>query len=304
MNLRTQPAIDASSLGTLFLDTTNDYTLVSSAKDSRGVEWFLIDVPDLGTGWVEAPKTHVRLSRLGGQVYVVNAAAISLLDAPSGSGDKLPILSSGEEGFLVGINRDGNFIQFELGGGLKGWLPTSAVTLRTDTPTDRIDLSQIPSAPAVTVPAGTTVTTTTVTTAFPQSFGLDIPHIVVNTGNLNIRSGPGAQYSVVITVPGGTELPVIGMAEDRVWYLVQGAFGRGWVNQEFTLFRGSINVVPIIHDFTATLAAPVAIVAGSAVTLYAAPGTNFGVIGRRASFGASGSAQSVIGAPLASSSPQ
>ncbi len=223
----------------------------------------------------------MRLSRLAGQVYVVNAANVSLLDAPSGSGNNLPILTSGDEGFLVGVNREGNFVQLELGGGLKGWLPIGAVTVRTDTPTDRIDLSQVPGAPTVTVTTGTIPGTTT-TTAFPQSFGLNIPHVVVNTGNLNIRSGPGAQYSVIITVPGGTELPVIGMAEDRVWFLVQGAFGRGWVNQEFTLFRGSIDVVPIVHDFTGTLAAPVAVVAGSAVTLYAAPGTNFGVIGNLA----------------------
>jgi uncharacterized protein YraI len=279
MNIRTQPAIDASTLGTLFSDPTNDYTLVSGAKDKRGVEWFLIDVPDVGTGWVEAPKTHVLLSRVSGQVYVVNAANISMLDAPNGSGSNLPILNSGDEGFLVGVNREGNFVQLELGGGLRGWLPTGSVTLRTDRPTDQIDLNQVPSAPAV-VTTGTIAGTTTAIIAFPQSFGLDTPHIVVNTGNLNIRSGPAAQFTIVATVPGGTELPVIGMAEDRVWFLVQGPFGRGWVNQEFTLFRGSIDVVPIVHDFTvATLTTPVAVVAGSGVTLYAAPGTNFGVIG-------------------------
>ncbi|MBI5669892.1 MAG: SH3 domain-containing protein [Chloroflexi bacterium] len=277
MNLRTQPNIDAPALGTLFLDPSNDYTLVSSARDSRGVEWFEIDHPELGTGWVEAPKTRIRLSRLAGQVVVVSSANISLLDAPSGSGNNLPVLSSGEEGFLIGVNREGNFVQVELGGGLKGWLPIGAITHRTDTPTDKIDLAAIPSAPVVVVPPGTTPTTPT--TAFPQSFGFDIPHIVINTGNLNIRSGPGAQYSVVVTVPGGTELPVLAMADDRVWFLVQGPFGRGWVNSEFTLFRGSIDVVPIIHDFVGTITAPVAIVAGSAVTLYAAPGTNFGTIG-------------------------
>lgn len=280
MNLRTQPNIEASTLGTLFLDPSNDYTLVGSARDARGVEWFQIDDPNLGTGWVEAPKTRIRLSRLAGQVVVVTTETVSLLDAPSGSGNNLPILSSGEEGFLIGVNREGNFVQVELGGGLKGWLPIGAISNRDDTPTDKIDLSTIPSAPAVIVPPGTTPTTPT--TAFPQSFGFDIPHIVINTGNLNIRSGPGAQYSVVVTVPGGTELPVLGMAEDRVWFLVQGPFGRGWVNNEFTLFRGSIDIVPIIRDFTATITAPVAIVAGSAVTLYAAPGTNFGTIGNLA----------------------
>jgi uncharacterized protein YraI len=114
----------------------------------------------------------------------------------------------------------------------------------------------------------------------PASFGLDIPHIVINTGFLNLRSGPGAQYSIVATLPGGTELPVIGRAEDGVWYLVRGAFGQGWVNNEFTVFRGSIDAVPVIHDAAAIglLSTPMATISSS-VVVYAAPGTNFGAIG-------------------------
>ncbi len=285
VNLREQPAMDARSLGTLYAEPTADYTLVSSARDSQGTEWFAIDVPDLGTGWIEAPKVRVRLSRLAGNVVVVNANTISLLDAPGGSGDNMPVLSSGAEGFLLAISRDTNFVQIETGGGTRGWLPFNSVTTRTDTPTDMIDLSTIPSAAAVpvaAVPAGTT-TVAGVTSAYPQSFSLDTPHVVVNTGNLNIRSGPGAQYTIVATVPGGTELPVLGITKDRVWFLVQGVFGRGWLNSEFTLFRGSISVVPTIHDVSAAsvqvISAPTATIAASAVTLYAAPGTNFGAIG-------------------------
>lgn len=282
VNLRESPSMDARSLGTLYSAPTVDYTLVSSARDAQGAEWFAIDVPDIGTGWIEGPKVRIRLSRLGGKVVVINATTISLLDAPGGSGNNMPVLGSGDEGYLLAISRDNNFVQIETIGGTRGWLPFNSVTTRVDTPTDVIDLSKIPSvAPAVAAPVGTTVVTG-VTSAFPQSFGLDTPHVVINTGNLNIRSGPGAQYSVVATLPGGAELPVLGIAKDRVWFLVQGVFGRGWVNSEFTLFRGSIDVVPTIHDISGAIAvitAPTATVAASAVTLYAAPGTNFGAIG-------------------------
>jgi hypothetical protein len=76
---------------------------------------------------------------------------------------------------------------------------------------------------------------------------------------------------------------VLGIASDRVWFLVDGSFGRGWVNQEFTIFRGVIANVPEIPlDSVAatvgTLAAPTAIISAPTV-LYLAPGTNFGPVG-------------------------
>jgi uncharacterized protein YraI len=284
VNIRTEPSDGAPALGTLFRDISNDYTLVSSARDANGTEWFAVDAPDIGTGWVEGPKTRVRLSRVSGQVMVVTAQTLSLLDSPGGSGTNMPVLNNGDEVFLVGASQDGNFLQVELAGGQRGWLPSNALSARTDTPTDRIDLSKVPTSAASaavvvqpSAPAGVVVVPT-----FPQSFGLDTPHVIVNTGFLNIRSGPGAQYTVLATVPGGTELPVLGIMKDRVWFLVQGVFGRGWVNSEFTLFRGSIDAVPVIHEATGIVSTPVAVVAASAVALYAAPGTNFGVIGNLA----------------------
>jgi len=64
---------------------------------------------------------------------------------------------------------------------------------------------------------------------------------------LNVRSGPGAQFGIVATFAGGSELPVIGITTDGVWFLVEGTFGQGWLNSEFTVFRGSITSVPIIN---------------------------------------------------------
>lgn len=71
-------------------------------------------------------------------------------------------------------------------------------------------------------------------------------YAVIGTGNLNVRTGPGAQYSIVTSLPYRTEVPVIGRSEDGIWYLIEGGFGRGWINSYYSVFRGAYNSVAII----------------------------------------------------------
>ncbi len=71
-----------------------------------------------------------------------------------------------------------------------------------------------------------------------------VPILVVNTSFLNVRSGDGPQYSVVVTVVGGTELSVLGTNGDNSWYLVSTPVGPGWVDVSFTLPRGDFSHVP------------------------------------------------------------
>jgi uncharacterized protein YgiM (DUF1202 family) len=283
VNVRSSPETEASPLGIVFRDFSNDYTLVNSARDKQGQEWFAIDVPDVGTGWIEAAKVNVRLSRVAGPVSRVLWQTVAITEGPGGGGGNLPILTVGDEVFVVGLSTDGKFILIETGGGLRGYMPFESLTNRDDTPTDRIDLTGIARTPS----SGAPVAVPPVVPGLGQgggaivgqpSFGLDVPHVVINTGFLNVRSGPGAQYSIVATVPGGTRLPVLGVTADQVWYLVQGVFGQGWVNAQFTLFRGSFNAIPIIRETTGLIASPVVTIP-SAITVYAAPGTNFGAIG-------------------------
>jgi uncharacterized protein YraI len=279
VNLRTQPSITAPAIGIIFPDPARDYAIVGRTVDRTGLEWLGIDVPNMGTGWIEAPKAFLRLSGAFRDVVFANQDA-AVFAMPGSTGNvNMPFLPRGTEGFIAGISQDGNFVQLELGGGDRIWVPFNSVTGRTGTSTDALDL-----AASQVVVAGAPPTTTTAPTAQPGfvvgSFGLDTPHIVINTSSLNVRSGPGAQYTSLAVVPGGTELPVLGLASDGVWFLVAGPFGQGWVNNEFVLFRGAIQNVPIIplSSVMGVLATPTAVVSG-AVTLYAAPGTNFGTIG-------------------------
>lgn len=271
VNLRTQPADGSPALGTLFRDNTYDYPIKGNATDKNGVQWVALEVFDIGIGWVEAPKLIFRLSGVFGKVVQIRPQTVGMTDSPNGSGLNMPVLTEGTEAFLIDISRDGKFVRIELGDGTKGWVPFDSVVTRTGTPTDNIDPAILASAtPPLGVGGGVA----------PGVVGLEVPRVVVNTGFLNIRSGPGAQFSIVATVPGGSELPVIGVAKDGVWFLVSSSFGQGWVNNEFTVFRGSIDVIPIIHEAAVQgiASTPVAKIADS-VAIYAAPGVQFGVIG-------------------------
>jgi uncharacterized protein YgiM (DUF1202 family) len=275
VDLRSQPSSTAPALATLFREYTKDYPIVGSSRDRNNVDWFAIIVPNVGTGWIEAPKVFMRLSGAFRTVMVIDADSLGMGDGPGTGSTRLPVLTRGQEAFLVNISQDGKFIQIELGGGEVGWIPFDSAKQRTGTPTDGLNLSSASFAAVAPVSDGQGGGGTAVGT-----FGLTTPHIIVNTAFLNVRSGPGAQYTPVATVPGGTKLLVLGIASDRVWFLVEGSFGRGWVNQEFTIFRGVIGNVPEIPLSSAvgTLAAPSAIISGPTI-LYLAPGTNFGPVG-------------------------
>jgi uncharacterized protein YgiM (DUF1202 family) len=69
-------------------------------------------------------------------------------------------------------------------------------------------------------------------------------YAVVNTDNLNLRSGDSPRYEIVGIVDGGTELVVLGRNKDRSWWYVQVGGMRGWVNSEFLVLRGDLTGVP------------------------------------------------------------
>jgi len=106
------------------------------------------------------------------------------------------------------------------------------------------------------------------------------PRVVINTAFLNVRSGPGAQFTSISTLPGGMEVPVLAPTPDGGWFLIQTSTGQGWINAEFAIFRGVYDNVAIVtyENAVGILAEPVAVISGP-ITIYAAPGTNFGAVG-------------------------
>lgn len=270
---RTGPTMSASSPGTIAADDDRIYTLVESLA-AEGIVWYRIENPEFGLVWVESVKSDLR--PFGCEFSVVRLTAnVAPRIGPDGSGtlDGEMSLEPGDEAYLL----DNQFGQYkiELLDGNNGWINEQDATVR--------EAGSLPSdfcsSGRSAVVTGATADGTTGSSMPSNRPALDLPTVIINTGFLNVRSGPGAGFTSVTTVPGGTGLTLLGFAPDGVWWFVQGTFGRGWVNNEFVLLRGDASSLPIIRDFSgAQVSNPVAVIS-NAVTLYAAPNTTLGIVG-------------------------
>lgn len=274
-SLRVGPTISRSSIGTANADLNVIYPVLE-ATTADGLVWYRVEITGVGTGWVEAPKTRMRPFACSSDfsVVVLNKD-ISPSRGPDGTGTldgSFPLIA-GTEAYLLD-HREGQF-KIELMDGNIAWIGNVDASVRENDPIRR-DYCNSVQRRNVLIVTGTGETTSTTTTTAPRLQG---PRAIINTAFLNVRSGPGAQYSVVTTLSGGTEVPIIGIAPDGVWYLITGTFGEGWINNEFVLFRGNGTRIPTVRDFVgATLARPVVEIT-NAVTLFAAPNPTLGTIG-------------------------
>jgi N-acetylmuramoyl-L-alanine amidase len=258
--LRATPAPDGAELTYLTASKTVIYTVVN-AQYAGGVNWVAINLPGIGTGWLELTKVIFR-------PFACTLTAVEvtqnmpLKKGPDGTGDESQSIAGGQEAYL--LDRVGEQYKIELINGAVGWVDGMAVRVRDA----NVRSAYCEAGGQAQAGGGTT----------PPARAARSDYLVVNTGYLNIRSGAGAQYSVVATVPGGTELPVAGISPDRVWLQVVGAFGSGWVNSEFVLFRGNGSRLPVISETVGQVATPKAVI-NQNVILYAAPNLTLGTVG-------------------------
>lgn len=265
-DLHALPSTTSQKLRTaLSEDRTRIFPLLGAIY-AEGTPWYQVSIPGSATGWLQAQFVFLRPLKCAANVGV----SIIVRDTGFNSGPdaiKVPEygIGIGQEVYVLDI-REG-LVKVELLDGAVGWVSIESTVGRDDSKITSFCEGVSASS------GGSTTTSSGATTA-----SLAAPRVVINTGFLNVRSGPGAQFTVVATLPGGTEVPVIGIASDKVWYLVQGTFGQGWVNKEFVLFRGDGRNLPIIRNATGSLSTPVATINGT-VTLFAAPNATFGSVG-------------------------
>jgi uncharacterized protein YraI len=236
IDLRAQPREGASVINTLFPNSQTDYTLVGRTVDTRGVEWVAIVVPGIGTGWVEAAKTTLRLSGRYRPVLTVLTGPAFLASLTANPAPGVAPLQAGQEVWLLDASLGGSRVQVETANGFIGFIAPGAVQLRQGTLSD---------LPASAFESAVTTSDFVIPIPVPQRAQ---PQVIVNTAFLNVRSGPGGQFSALAVVSGGDLLEPIGIAPDSEWILVRGDFGAGWIDTEFILFRGEIDNVPIVLD--------------------------------------------------------
>lgn len=86
----------------------------------------------------------------------------------------------------------------------------------------------LPNGSTVTLSVGATQATIPASSA-PAAPTASTPAVVVRTGSLNIRSGPGTNYAVIGAAQQGDSLLVIGQTGGCAWLKVNRPAGEGWV---------------------------------------------------------------------------
>jgi uncharacterized protein YraI len=233
---------EASSSSIVIRSALNDdpntiYPLLGQVRDPQGVTWFLVNVPNVGTGWVN--KANYRPLACGTDIVGVTTLETPIVFDGISTQQSF-LVPVGDEFYLRGFKL--NYTIVERADGLVGLIDTGAIAPRSSSVVSLCDNLPVTSSGVTGVTQPSTGTTTTAQAVVTGN------RAVVNTGSLNIRSGPSAGFAPVATVAGGTELAVVGRASDGVWLLVSGSFGQGWVNSQFVLFRGDFSTVPVI-DF-------------------------------------------------------
>ena len=197
--------------------------------------WFRVDGPT-GSGWVNSRFTVARgdfsrVPQAGGAPavvpsrsphLVVNTGWLNVRSGPSAGYGIVTRVRGGTQLPVISIASDNLWYQVESPAGT-GWVNSFYTVTRGD-------FSSLRRTDMPVAPAGLTGLT---------------PRAVVNTHRLNIRNGPGAGYSVITSVRGGTTLAVTGISPGRGWFRVEGDFGMGWINNQYAVFRGDITRVPI-----------------------------------------------------------
>lgn len=260
------------------------YVLARNANTS----WYQIRW-GFGTGWVAArylavtgaPAAVVDDGSGGMQSdipltadtpYVIVMA--TFLNIRSGPGINYSVLGQafGAETLpVVGRTADSQWYQVETRFGT-GWVHTAYVVAR----------NEFGGAPI-----------TTGTAAGAEIVG---PFGIINTGALHIRSGPGAQYSSLGTLAGGTQTRIVGRTTDWTWWLLETPIGTGWANAIYVLVRGDTSGVPHVAPGTAVpgsggfdagaaaapqpvVSGPVAFIATGALNIRSGPNSTFPSIG-------------------------
>ncbi|MBE2224444.1 MAG: SH3 domain-containing protein [Anaerolineae bacterium] len=187
-------------------------------------------------------------------VGVVNTGAVNVR---SGPGYNFPIITIAYQGYtvtLLGRTADNAWAKVQMVDGTQGWINFGA--LDTTVPASSLPITDAPITP----PAGTAVG-------------------VVNTGQLNLRSGPGTEYSVVASVFNGHVVQLLGRNTFSTWLKVRLFDGQeGWSNAKYITTNYPIGNLPVMWDDAVIPGAPTAIVTTGNLNIRTGPGASYAAV--------------------------
>lgn len=167
-----------------------------------------------------------------------NTAVVSTntLNVRSGPGTEFGILTKitrGQVVSLLGRNTNGTWAKIRTSTGIEGWVSTALIL-------PNVAISSLPDL------SGTVVSPTPVPVTGNSA--------TVSTSRLNVRQGPGTNFSVITFVTRSTVLQMLGRTADNLWVLVKIPDGRqGWVSAAYLVPAVPITNLPITSGPVTTL---------------------------------------------------
>lgn len=275
LNVRSGPGPTAAVQGRL--SAGQRVYLIGQSNDGTwlNIRW------QYGNGWVQARYTSAgdaapTTDASGAPVTELSASGVvnaGTLNVRSGPGVNYEIIGSvvgGELLPILGRSSDGSWYNVQTVFG-EGWVSARYLITR----------NEFGNAPV-------TEDTVDETTYIG-------PVAIVNAGALNIRSGPGAGYTILGRTVGGDQFVILARDAAFLWVQIDTDFGAGWVNRNYVIIRGDVSGLPIGDASTAitvrdpatgdttvstpTLIGPVAFVATGALNIRSGPNIGFDSLG-------------------------
>jgi len=204
-------------------------TSVTLLGRNSAATWVKARLPGGLEGWIGAYLLNANVSIAGLPVVdvaaptatgVVNTGAVHVRSGPGVVYPSQAIAYEGTTVTLLGRNSAATWVRARLPGGLEGWI--GAYLLNAN-----VSIAGLPVVGASPPPVAATGW--------------------VNTGALNVRSGPGVGYTVLTAIPWGTNVSLLGRAAHTDWVKVRLGSGlEGWVNAYYLETSASVASLPVI----------------------------------------------------------
>jgi N-acetylmuramoyl-L-alanine amidase len=155
---------------------------------------------------------------------VVNTDFLNMRVGPGVQYERVATVAYGQTMTLIARDAAGQWVQGVLPTGVSGWVNAYYLVTTVNILSLPIGVPSQPTPP-------------------PQVVGLAG---VVNTGNLNLRNGPAANFGILAKLPRGTTLTLTGRNGDARWVQVNVNGLVGWVSARYLLVNGAVISLPVI----------------------------------------------------------
>jgi uncharacterized protein YraI len=170
---------------------------------------------------------------------IVNTPKLNVRSGPSAFHSVVTELVQGEVVQLLGRNSDSSWAYVRTTSNLQGW--ASTFYLLTETQLSSLPVVATPTPQPTAVPPTAPASTPQPVTPQPAAGAT----AWVNAPSLNMRSGPSADYSVIMILSYGYQVNLIGRDADSAWAEVMANNVKGWVATAFIVPSVPISTLPV-----------------------------------------------------------